>query len=205
MDGGLVFVPGVPGFPPGASRFSTPLTQEAPGGSRGTPGMHAFPGAMRYGFEPGKRPPPSGMDGGVVFIPGVPGFPPGASWIGDGTDPLFTGRQNMVRRSIAAGAGVSSRRMRPAAPRPVFASLEACASGAAAPDQARHAAGGRGRFPTPAPPAARCAERLRPPTGIDQEGSFRRPASLLRSGVNSLDVGMFNGASGRGTGAGRRA
>jgi len=32
------------------------------------------------------------MDGGVVFIPGVPVLPPGASRIGDGADPLFTGR-----------------------------------------------------------------------------------------------------------------
>ena len=31
------------------------------------------------------------MDGGVVFVPGVPGLPPGAFWTGDGTDPLFTG------------------------------------------------------------------------------------------------------------------
>ena len=31
------------------------------------------------------------MDGGVVFMPGVPGFPPGASWMGDETDSQFKG------------------------------------------------------------------------------------------------------------------
>ena len=40
--------------------------------------------AMRCGFEPGKRVPSCGMDGGMVFGPGVPGFPPGASWSRNG-------------------------------------------------------------------------------------------------------------------------
>jgi len=136
MDGGMVFIPGVRGFPPGASCRAT-LTQKAPGGSRGTPGRapsrvpceadsnrgitcrraawmagwfsypvspgfhpgllgcdrptksprqepgdsgsRAFPCAMRSGFEPGNHVPSCSMDRGEVFIPGVPGFPPGAS------------------------------------------------------------------------------------------------------------------------------
>jgi len=44
----------------------------------GDTGWHAFPSAMRCGFEPGNCVSSSGMDGGVVFTPGVPGFPPGA-------------------------------------------------------------------------------------------------------------------------------
>jgi len=46
-------------------------------GCRGEHGMHA--GAMRCGLEAGNCVPSSDMDGGVVFVPGVPGFPPGAS------------------------------------------------------------------------------------------------------------------------------
>jgi hypothetical protein len=34
----------------------------------------------------------------MVFTPGVPGLPPGASWAGDGTDRLCTGGQNTIRR-----------------------------------------------------------------------------------------------------------
>ena len=52
----------------------------------GDSGWHAFPGAVRRGFEPGNCVPSSGRDGGVVFVPGVPGFPPGASWTDDETD-----------------------------------------------------------------------------------------------------------------------
>jgi hypothetical protein len=44
MDDGMAFTPGVPGLPPWASRFSTPLPQKAPGGSRGTPGPNATQG-----------------------------------------------------------------------------------------------------------------------------------------------------------------
>jgi len=45
----------------------------------GDSGWHAFPGAMRYETEPGNGMPSSGMDGELVFVPGVPGLPPGAS------------------------------------------------------------------------------------------------------------------------------
>ena len=94
----MVFMPGVPGLPPGASWahtqhgtnrpglppgaswVSTPLPQKAPGGSRGTPGgtrarmpCHACPN-RRIACGP------SCMDGGKAFMPGVPGLPPGASW-----------------------------------------------------------------------------------------------------------------------------
>ena len=48
----------------------------------GDTGWHAFPGAMRCGFEPVNCVPSSGMDGGMVFTPGAPGFPPGASCVG---------------------------------------------------------------------------------------------------------------------------
>ena len=57
----------------------------------GDSGWHAFPGAMRSGFEPENCVPSSGMDGGVVFVTGVPGFPPGASWTGDKTDSQIKG------------------------------------------------------------------------------------------------------------------
>jgi len=66
-----------PGFHPGllGTRVaSTKSPRQEPGDS----GSHAFPGAMRCGFEPGNCVRSSGMDCGVVFIPGVPGFPPGA-------------------------------------------------------------------------------------------------------------------------------
>ncbi len=83
MDGGIVFSPGVPGLPPGASTFSTPLPQKAPGGSRGTPGRTPSSVPCDTGSNQGNGVPSSGMDGGIVFSPGVPGLPPGASWHGD--------------------------------------------------------------------------------------------------------------------------
>jgi hypothetical protein len=46
----------------------------------GDTGSHTFPGTMRCGFESENWVPSFGMDGGVVFLPGVPGLPPGASW-----------------------------------------------------------------------------------------------------------------------------
>jgi len=46
---------------------------------------------MRCGLERGVHMPSCGMARGLVVVPGAPGFPPGASWVGDGTDPLFTG------------------------------------------------------------------------------------------------------------------
>jgi len=55
----------------------------------GDSGLHAFLRAMRCGLEPGNQVPSCNMDGGVVFVPGVPGLPPGAFWNGDGADSLF--------------------------------------------------------------------------------------------------------------------
>jgi len=43
MDGGTALTPGVPGLPPGASCFSTPLPQKAPGGFR----------SVRHGWRDG--------------------------------------------------------------------------------------------------------------------------------------------------------
>ena len=90
MDGGMVFMPGVPGFPPGASWATrATLPQKAPGGSRGTPGRMAIPRAMHVDVAQQWREAFAawtvgvcGMDGGMVFVPGVSGFPPGASWAG---------------------------------------------------------------------------------------------------------------------------
>jgi len=77
MAGGLVFMPGVPGFPPGA--FWRAVHKKPPaeaGGLRVTclPAHHAFR------FRCGTHAPSCGMAGGLVFISGVPGFPPGAFW-----------------------------------------------------------------------------------------------------------------------------
>jgi hypothetical protein len=76
----------------------------SPGWKPGDTGSHAFPGAMRCGFASGNHVQSCGMDGGLVVVPGVPGLPPGASWTGDGTDPLFTGRYNTIRSWIPAAA-----------------------------------------------------------------------------------------------------
>ena len=73
------------------SASHTRMAQEAPGGSRGTPGCMPSRVPCDVGFEPGNCVPSSGMDGGVVFMSGVPGFPPGASWTGDETDSRFKG------------------------------------------------------------------------------------------------------------------
>ncbi len=51
------------------------------------------------GLNPGNCLSSSGMDGGVVFMPGVPGFPPGASWTGDETDSQF--KESAKQRSQA--------------------------------------------------------------------------------------------------------
>jgi len=70
-----------PGFHPGL--FGTRANgTKSPRREPGDSGSHAFPGAMRCGFEPGNCVPSSGMDGGEVFTPGVPGFPPGAFCVG---------------------------------------------------------------------------------------------------------------------------
>jgi len=76
MDGGMVFRPGVPGLPPGASWTPTKSPRRKPGDSA----SHACPGAMLCRSEPPHHTPPCGMEGGMVFRPGVPGLPPGASW-----------------------------------------------------------------------------------------------------------------------------
>ena len=67
----------------------------------GDSGWWAFPGAMRCGCEPGNCVPSSGMDGGMVFIPGVPGFPPGAFWVRHKKPPGLLG----PRSALAAVAG----------------------------------------------------------------------------------------------------
>ena len=70
-----------PGFHPGL--FVTRANgTKSPRREPGDSGSHTFPGAMRCGFEPGNCVPSSGMDGGLVFTPGVPGFPPGAVCVG---------------------------------------------------------------------------------------------------------------------------
>jgi len=61
---------------------------QSPGREPGDSGWHPFPGAMRCGFEAGNRVQSCRMDGGVVFVPGVPGLPPGASWKHDSIDQM---------------------------------------------------------------------------------------------------------------------
>jgi len=77
MDGGMVFMPGVPGFHPGLLGRDRPT--KSPRREPGDSGSHACPPAMRNGFEPRECVQSDSMDGGEVFMPGVPGFPPGAS------------------------------------------------------------------------------------------------------------------------------
>ena len=70
------------GPPPAHSRPGPPglaPPQKAPGGSRGTPGRMPSQVPCAVGLNPRNCVSSSGVDGGVVFIPGVPGFPPGAS------------------------------------------------------------------------------------------------------------------------------
>ena len=80
-----------PGFPPGASWATRAIHTKSPRRKPGDSGSHPFPLAMRSGFEPGNCVPSSGMDGGVVFVPGFPGFPPGASWAAEETESQFKG------------------------------------------------------------------------------------------------------------------
>ena len=70
----------------------------------GDSGSHAFPGAMRCGLEPGNCGPSSGMDGGMVFMLEVPGFPPGASWTGAEPTSVSKESSNTVRTWIPAAA-----------------------------------------------------------------------------------------------------
>ena len=55
----------------------TPLPT-SPQRKLGDSGRHTFPAAVQYGFEPEPCLASCGIDGGLVFVPGVPGFPPGA-------------------------------------------------------------------------------------------------------------------------------
>ena len=86
-----VCVQHAPGFSPGASWATRAIHTKSPRRKPGDSGSHPFPLAMRSGFEPGNCVPSSGMDGGVVFVPGFPGFPPGASWAAEETESQFKG------------------------------------------------------------------------------------------------------------------
>jgi len=55
---GMVFIPGVPGFPPGASWRAVP---KSPRRKPGDSGWRGFPVAMREGAEPPRRMRPNGM------------------------------------------------------------------------------------------------------------------------------------------------
>jgi hypothetical protein len=92
------------GPPPAHSRPGPPglaLPQKAPGGSRGTPGRMPSQVPCAVGLNARNCVSSSGMDGGVVFMPGVPGFPPGASWTGNGTDSQFKG--SICKTTFASG------------------------------------------------------------------------------------------------------
>ena len=100
--------PESPGFHPGLLVTRANVTK-SPRRKPGDTGWQAFPFAMWCGFVPGHCVPSSGMDGGVVFTPGVPGFPPGASWSRDETDSLAAGRGNrgrMPRVSVRHARGL---------------------------------------------------------------------------------------------------
>jgi hypothetical protein len=75
------------GFDPG--RPGLVISQKAPRRKPGGAGLHAVAGAMRWRFVRWNHVRSCGMDGGLVVMPGVPGFPTGAAWNGDGTDALF--------------------------------------------------------------------------------------------------------------------
>ena len=82
------------GCPPGGPSLVSPgpsgpgAHTKSPRRKPGDSGLRAFPRAMRCGCDPGKREQTCGMDDGMVFVPGVPGLPPGASWNGHGIDSL---------------------------------------------------------------------------------------------------------------------
>jgi len=67
-------------WPAEASWTTRAVPTKSPRREPGDSGSHRFPCAMRCGFAPGYHAPSSGMDTEVVFTPGVPGLPPGASW-----------------------------------------------------------------------------------------------------------------------------
>ena len=48
------------------------------------------------------------LDGGLVVMPGVPGFPPGAAWNGDGTDALFNASTHHDSQPDSWSGGLSS-------------------------------------------------------------------------------------------------
>ena len=81
MDHGAAFVPGVPGFPPEAFGVARVTHSKSPRRKPRDSGSHLFPLAMRCGFEPVHHLKSSSMDHGAAFVPGVPGFPPGAFWV----------------------------------------------------------------------------------------------------------------------------
>jgi len=55
---------------------------------------------------------------GVVFMPGVPGFPPGASWKGDGIDSLCNGPTNTDRSWISPAAFGTDKQRSEGSPQP---------------------------------------------------------------------------------------
>jgi len=71
--------PESPGYHPGLLGTRVASTK-SPRREPGDSGSNAIPRAMRCRFAPGTHTQSSGMDGGVVFTPGVPGLPSGASW-----------------------------------------------------------------------------------------------------------------------------
>jgi hypothetical protein len=76
MDGRMVFKPGVPGFPPGASCRAT-VPQKAPGGSRGTPGRMPAPVPCATGSHRGNASSRTAWMAGWFSNPVSPGFHPG--------------------------------------------------------------------------------------------------------------------------------
>ena len=68
-----------------------PLPQTAPGGSRGTPGCMPSQVPCGVSVNRGIAGRHAAWTARAVFTPGVPGFPPGASWDRDQTDSLSDG------------------------------------------------------------------------------------------------------------------
>src|SRR5579875_453481 len=75
---GWVTHPESPGYDAGLLETRVASTK-SPRRKPGDSGSHAFPGAMRCGFEPETCLPSCGMDAGVGYTPGVPGLRRGAS------------------------------------------------------------------------------------------------------------------------------
>jgi len=89
----------------------------------GNAGLHAVAGAMRWRFMRWRfvrwrfvrwnHVRSCGMDGGLVVMPGVPGFPPGASWNGDGTDALFNPSTHHGSQAYSWSGGLLSLSLHP--------------------------------------------------------------------------------------------